>query len=76
MHVMLSVIGKFVKELVHKFNALPLPSNTRPTGIPFVKKGATRTVSKSKPVSGILSRAKEVFLDLNQRLVFPMEKWP
>ncbi len=71
----LSVIGKFVKELVDKFNALPLPSNTRPTGIPFVKEGATKTVTKSKPVSGILSRANdwEVLLDLNQRLVFPME---
>ena len=31
----LTVIGKFVQDLVTKFNTLPLPSNTRPIGIPF-----------------------------------------
>ncbi len=71
----LTVIGKFVQETVDKFNALPLPSNTRPTGIPFIKEGATKPVPPTKPVSGILSRANdwEFLLDLNQRLVFPME---
>ena len=62
-------------DLVTKFNGLPLPSNTRPIGIPFVKEGATKPGTQAKPVSGILSRASdwEVLLDLNQRLVFPME---
>ena len=56
---MLTVIGKFVQEIVAKFNALPLPSNTRPTGIPFVKEGATKSVPPTKPVSGILSQAND-----------------
>ena len=50
--------------------ASPQYYDTRPTGTSFVKEGATKAGTKSKPVSGILSRANdcEVLLDLNQRL--------
>ncbi len=72
---MLTIIGKFVQDLVTKFNGMSLPSNTRPSGIPFVKEGATKAGTQAKPVSGILSRVNdwEGLLDLNQRLVFPMD---